>query len=187
MRLFLFFFIFNSCKLGSPSYTINIIDSKSKELQFEFKDQFSSLELEKVYSSIQKFINTPKFFLKKHQIKLDRLKKISLSPFHCTVFQLACTYSNQDPSTIYLNHNFISLIDDNSRVATLIHELYHLNYDKKHIPCKNDSYLSKIKDECDEDLHSAYGLEFLFLKEVLGMQENDPSMGISKKKIESLH
>lgn len=90
------------------------------------------------------------------------INEINISPYHCLEGQVSCVWENKK-RIIFLNHHFFKQSRP-ARLATLLHEIYHLVRAASHVSCKNTELLGL---ECDENLYSAYGLEYYFLSKLL--------------------
>lgn len=92
---------------------------------------------------------------------IDTLKVVSQIDFqseNCSQGQVACAFKNY-PHTIFINQHFLKLTRL-EQFTSLLHEARHL--EKNHFEHVKCSKKPQWGYECDEDLDSAYGLEYKY-------------------------
>ncbi len=93
---------------------------------------------------------------------LNSLKSLSFIHYqenNCSQGQVACAFADS-PHTIFINKNFFE-ISKLEQFTSILHEATHLKQENfEHVKCYKKPEWGY---ECDEDLNSAYGIEYKYL------------------------
>ena len=129
----------------------------TKISHLEKGQQFIESQFPDEISFIQKMDHSD--FKAELQRLLANVHSTSISDENCSVGQIACSFSSY-PHTIFFKPKYFRLSKE-EQFTTILHESFHLfhnNFD--HVLCTKEKSWGH---ECDEDLNSAYGIEYKYL------------------------